>query len=559
METTHPIPSPRPGGSAVKIFGGLVLLAVLFLVGFLPKLHNDAKLTARAKESSTELPEVELASPRMAAADPILLPGSIEALTAATVQARTSGYVSKIYADIGAHVKAGQVLADIQSPDVDQQAAQANADTAKSRATVGQSQADVARSRAGVAQTESDLIRQEATIKQAQAGVAGAQARLAEAKASQAQADAKLATARQAVDVQKANLAQAQAQYDLAEATEKRYAGLLKEGFVAQQDYDQAAAAKKTSAANVQAVKANLQASNSDVQAAQQAVAASAAATRSSQSDIDAAQSNVRAAKATYESMKSTVDAAKAGVDASRANVTANQAAVTSSEANARRYAVLSAFQHVIAPFDGVITARNVDIGSLVSPGQTSTATSGGTTPTAGLFGIAREDTLRIFVNVPQSDFQSVRPGTTAKVYVRELPKQKFDGQVFQLAGALDSGTRTLRTEVRLANPKNILLPGMYAQVEISPAEKRSSLRVPANTLMIDAKGNRIAIVDADDRVHFRTVEFGKDYGSEIEVLNGIGPDDRLIANPSDELAEGGKVRIAPKKAGPDNGSGAAK
>jgi RND family efflux transporter MFP subunit len=551
MEPTFTPPAPtssRRGPLTVVV--GIVLLVALFIYGLMPKLRNDTKLATDAKSVATEVPEVELAKPRMAAAGPLLLPGNIQALSEATIQARTSGYIRKLYVDIGSHVKAGQVLADIESPDADQQVAQANADTAKSRATVGQSVADVARSQAGVSQSQADVIRQGAAVKQAEAAAAGARSKLAQARADKSQADAKVATARQAVDVQKANLAQAQAQYDLAVATVKRYEGLLKEGFVAQQDYDQAAATYKTAAATVQSAKANIQASQSDVTAAEQTVQAESALVESAQSDIAAADENIRAAQASYHSVQATVNAAQAGVQASRANVVANQAAVQSSIANAQRYNVLSSFEHVVAPFDGVITSRNVDIGSLVSPGATMSANANSATPGVGLFGLARDDTLRIYVNVPQSDFQAVRPGTVAKVVIPEIPKRTFDGTVFQASGAFDATTRTRLTEIRLANPSHILLPGMYAQVSITSPDARTSLRVPSDALIIDADGTRVVVVGEDDRVHFRKILIGRDYGTEAEILTGLSPTDRLIANPSDELQEGGKVRIVSSAAG---------
>jgi len=529
---------------------GILVLGGLFVVGYLPKMRNDTKLTAQAKGVTNEVPEVTLAKPRMAPNDAIQLPANIEALASTTIQARTTGYVRKLYVDIGAHVKAGQLLAEIESPDADQQLAQATADTAKSRATVGQSIADVARSQAGVSQSQSDMIRQQATITQTEALVTGAKAKLEQTKADELNAEAKLATAKQAVDVQKANIAQAQAQFDLAAITAKRYEGLLKEGFVAQQDYDQAASTFKTTNANLQAVKANLVASQSDVKAAEQTVAANKAAVHASQSDVASAQANVNAARAVLKSLQSTVDAAKAGVNASQATVSANKEAVNSSVANARRYAVLSNFSRVVAPFDGVITARNIDVGSLVSPGQTTSQGTNTSSTTGGLFGISRVDTLRVFINVPQSNFQDVAPGTKATVRVRELPTHTFEGKVFQSAGALDSNTRTMLTEIRISNSDNLLLPGMYAQIEIAPTTAHESLRVPANTLIVDAKGTRMAVLGPDNKVRFRKVDLGMDYGTEVEIRKGIDISDRLIADPSDELVENGSVTIItpPKK-----------
>jgi RND family efflux transporter MFP subunit len=544
METTHrPEISPKPGKGNLGLIGGVVLIAVLFAVGLVPKLHAQDKLDKQAAAVASAIPEVEIVPARLASSSDIELPGSIEAISDISIQARTSGYISKLYVDIGSHVKAGQVLADIQSPDVDQQLAQADADTAKSRATVGQSQADVARLQAGVSQSMADLSRQRASIKQAQAALAGTKAKYQVAKSGEASSEASLAQAEQGIAIQKANLAQAQAQLEFAVSTEKRYRNLLQKGFVAQQDYDQAASGLKTAAATVDAVKANISASEANVRAAQQAVQSAKSLVESAESDTEAAAANVSASQAAYQSQQQTIAANKAGVQAGISTVQANVAAVSSSEANARRYSVLSGFDHVVAPFDGVITARNVDLGSLVNPG-TAVSTTSSATQAVGLFGIARSDVLRIFVNLPQSVFRWAKTGTKANVFVREAPSQKFVGTVYQAAGALNESTRTLLTEIRLPNPKGVLLPGMYAQVQISPPSESKTIRVPSSVLLSDSQGNRIVVVDGENIAHYVHVVLGKDYGTEIEVVSGIKPTDRLIANPTDDVKDGEKVKV---------------
>ncbi len=544
METTHRPEKTPKSSSNLGLIGGVALVAILFGVGLVPKLQAASKLQKQAADTATELPEVEVVSPRLATADNLVLPGSVEAISDTALQARTSGYISKLYVDIGSHVKAGQVLADIESPDVDQQLAQAQADTAKSQATVGQSQADVARLLAGVSQTQADLARQRANIKQAQAAYAGSKAKLAVAKSGEASSEAALAQAQQGIAIQKANLAQAQAQYDLAKSTERRYRDLLQKGFVAQQDYDQSASGLKTAAATAEAVRANISASQANVRAAEQAVQSAKSLVESAQADTEAASANVVASEATLQSQQQTVLAAKAGVQAGQSTVIANRAAVSSSVANARRYSVLSGFQHIVAPFDGVITARNVDIGTLVNPG-TAIATTSSASQAVGLFGIARSDVLRIFVNLPQSAFQWAKPGSKATVLVREVPNQKFVGTIFQASGALNENSRTLLTEIRLPNDKGLLLPGMYAQVQVSSPSDKKSLRVPSSVLLVDSKGTRIAVVDDQNHAHIRDVVLGKDYGTEVEVLSGIGPKDRLISNPTDDVKDGGEVKVA--------------
>jgi RND family efflux transporter MFP subunit len=524
---------------------GIVVLALLFIAGLAPKLKNDRQLAAAANEAANTPPEVETVMPHLAATGGLTLPGDIQAIRETAVQARTSGYISKLYVDIGSRVKAGQVLAEIESPDVDQQVMQANADTAKSRATVGQSQSDVARLQAGVVQSYADVARQKAAILQAKAALVGSTAKRIQAEAGLSQAKAILLQNKHQVAVQTAGLSQAQAQYALAAANAKRYANLLAGGFVAQQDYDQAEATYRTTAAAIDAARASIEASKADVEAAEQSVHSNEALVRSARADEQSAAANVSAAQAGYDSVVAMLNAAKSSVQASKATVTANQAAVASSAANANRYEVLRSFEKVVAPFDGVITSRNVDEGSLVSPGNIVAASAVTSTPNVGLFGIARSDTLRIFVNLPQTDYQRARVGAKALIAVRELPKRRFEGTVAQSAGALSSDSRTLLTEVRLTNPDGVLLPGMYAEVTF-PGGGQKFLRVPASTLVIDAKGTRVVVVGSDNHIHFRKVTLGRDYGTETEVLQGLQPTERLVANPTDDLQDGQTVEVGP-------------
>jgi RND family efflux transporter MFP subunit len=545
----HPTQSPSThrNRTPIALAVGLALLAVLFLAGLAPKLKAKSELATDANEAGTEAPIVQVVSPHLASDQDLVLPGSVQAISETAVQARTSGYITKLYVDIGSRVKKGQVLADIQSPDVDQQVAQASADTAKSEATVGQSIADVARLKAGVAQSHADVERQAAAVKQAGAQFASTQSKLVQSQADEAGAEAKLLQSKQQVKVQNANMAQAQAQYDLAVATEKRYRSLLAQGFIAQQDYDQVAASLKTNAANLDAVKANISASQADVQAAEGTVRAGKALVQSARSDASAASENVHSAQASYEATLTTVDAANASVNASQESVQANRAQVGSSEANQRRYEVLRSFQQVVAPFDGVITSRNVDVGSLVNPGANEVAASTTTTPSVGLFGIARTDVLRVQLNLPQTFYQSAKTGAEADISIRELPNRIFKGKIFQTAGALDASSRTLLTEIHISNADNELLPGMYAQVRITPAKAQETLRIPANTLLFDSQGTRVAIVGSDNKIHLEPIKEGRDFGKELEVLSGLKTTDRLVTNPTDELQDGTTVQVGAK------------
>ena len=525
------------------MLAGVSIGLILFVAGLVPKMRAQSQLVADAKEAASELPAVQLVTPHLGSDQDLILPASIQAIAETAVQARTSGYVSKLYVDIGSRVKQGQVLAEIQSPDVDQQVAQAGADTAKSQATVGQSIADVARLGAGVVQSRAEAARQRAGVKQAVAQEAGAQSKLLQAKADLSAAEAKVSQTKDQVRVQEANYAQAQAQYELAVATEKRYRKLLSDGFIAQQDYDQAAAALKTAAAGRSAYEANIQSNQADVEAAEGAVKASAALVQSAQADLDAAKENVRAAQAALEATLSTIDAAKASVDAGAATVRANRAQVNSSVANQRRFQVQRSFQRVVAPFDGVITSRNVDVGSLVTPGVTNEANATSPTPNVGLFGIARTNVVRIRVNLPQTYYQAAKPGSKVQVTIRELPNRVFEGTIAESAGALDATSRTLLTEVHLQNPGNLLLPGMYAQVRVMPSGAQATVRIPANTLIFDAAGTRVAVVGRDNVLHLKQIKEGRDFGQGIEVLSGVSAEDRLVSNPTDNLKDGQEVR----------------
>jgi len=240
------------------------------------------------------------------------------------------------------------------------------------------------------------------------------------------------------------------------------------------------------------------------------------------------------------------VNANQASLRSGQSFVNANRSGVNSLLAAEQKYAALSSFQQLRAPFDGVITARNVDVGTLVAAGAgTANPSPTSTVSTSGLFGLARTDQLRIQVSVPQVYTQSIRPGTHATVTVQELPGRKFEGIVSRQSGALDSTSRTRMNEIRLKNPDGVLLPGMFANVSFATGGKTARLRVPANTLDVGANGTRVAIVRPDKTLHYVTVVLGRDFGSEAEVVEGLHGDEKLVTNPTDEMHEGMKVEIA--------------
>jgi RND family efflux transporter MFP subunit len=324
------------------------------------------------------------------------LPGSMEAILETGIWARTNGYLKVRYVDIGDRVAAGQLLAEIETPEVDQQL------------------------------------------------------------------HAAIAT----VDQEQANVVKFQADLALARTTLERYLA-AGPGTVSKQQIDER------------------------------------------QSALTDAEKVVEAAKAT----------------------------VKADEANVRRLVELTSFQRVFAPFDGVITMRNVDPGSLVSAGST--------TGTNELFRLAQVDTLRIFVAVPQSYAADIAVGQKAKIEVRERPGQIFDGTVTRTAGAIDPTSRTLRTEVQVPNPDGVLFSGSYATVRFEITRTQPPLLVPSSALSIDAQGVRVAVVDADHKLHYRQVEIGRDYGQDVEIVSGVGDDDVLATGLSGRIPDGSPVEIA--------------
>ncbi len=548
MTTTQIQHSPAPPAGTgrklgVGVAGAAVLMGALLTAGILPRLHKKQELTAAAYTVRTEAPNVNFVVPHLVASADLTLPASMQAIEETTINARTSGYLRRRLVDIGSRVKAGQVLAEIESPEVDQQVQQALADAAKSEAGQGQAQADVAKQTAGVSQTRADYLRAQASLRQAQAGLTHAQAHVTQSKAAQSVAEAKLAQSRQDLEGRKASLLQARTALELADKTSTRYQSLLKQGFVAQQDADEKQAAVDTSKSAITAAQAAIAAGEADVEAAKQTISSAKADVEASQSDVEASRQNIGAFQAALGSAQATIDAANANVQASRANVQAANATFRSSQANTQRYTVLRGFEKITAPFSGIITSRNVDTGALINAGTGSADTGGATTPHSGLFGIARTDVLRIQVSVPQAYLASIKAGQSADILVREFPGRVFKGTVFQSAGALDAATRTQLTEVRLSNTNNVLLPGMYADVRFPAPGNHVLPRIPANTLVVDAQGTRVVVLGPDDTVHYQTVQLGRDFGKEIEIAQGLTGKERLITDPTDDLKEGMKVQ----------------
>jgi RND family efflux transporter MFP subunit len=368
-----------------RLFTYLIGVAiVLVILGAFTLLQRRSQYQALAKETETlAIPTVSVFHPTTESAqEDLVLPGTMQAYVESPIYARTNGYLKTWYHDIGTRVKQGQLLADIDTPEVDQQLSQARAD-----------------------------------------------------------------------------LNTSQANANLSKITATRYEELIKTDGVSKQEVDNAAG--------------------------------------------------------DYEAKKATVQ---------------------SSEANLRRLEELESFKHIYAPFSGVITKRNVDIGNLINAGNGGTA--------AQLFSLAQTDPLRVYVNVPEMSAPSIHAGLAAYLELVQYPGQKFQGKVVRTAEAIDQATRTLLTEVDVPNHEGQLLPGGYAQVHLGVKVTGARLQVPVNALLFRTEGLRAVVVDANHKTHLRPLTIGRDYGTSLEVLQGLDATDWLVLNPADSLDEGVEVHV---------------
>ncbi|HET8889166.1 MAG TPA: efflux RND transporter periplasmic adaptor subunit [Candidatus Angelobacter sp.] len=220
---------------------------------------------------------------------------------------------------------------------------------------------------------------------------------------------------------------------------------------------------------------------------------------------------------------------------------TANTAAA---EANVRRLQQLESFKHVYSPISGVITRRNTDVGALITAGSSGTGKE--------LFDVAQVDPLRVFVSVPQTNAPSIRAGLPAYIELREYPGQRFTGKVVRTADSIDPATRTMLTEIDVPNPDGRLLPGSYAEVHFAVPVQTTRLSIPVNALLFRPEGPRVAVVGSDHKVHLKAISIGRDYGTKVEILGGLDPNDQIVVNPADSLEDGQEVKV---KAGTGGGA----
>jgi RND family efflux transporter MFP subunit len=260
------------------------------------------------------------------------------------------------------------------------------------------------------------------------------------------------------------------------------------------------------------------------------------------------ARVRVQEAKANFVLARSTLDRIRTLLksravseqesDDQQARVNSAEAAVQGGEAEVRRLETLQSFEKVVAPFSGVITSRSTEKGMLITAGSGSALPS--------LFTIAQEDTLRIFLDVPQKYSVAVKPGARAAIQVRERPGRSFEGKVVRTSGSLDRASRTLLAEIHLPNRERTILPGMYVQAKLSLERDEPAILIPARALAILNAGPHVVTIESNGTIRHRPVTLGRDFGPEIEVSTGLTGTERLVANPSDSLKDGQAVRAEP-------------
>jgi RND family efflux transporter MFP subunit len=232
--------------------------------------------------------------------------------------------------------------------------------------------------------------------------------------------------------------------------------------------------------------------------------------------------------------------------DEKNATLAEAKATLAADDATVGQLTATENFKHIRAPFTGKITYRNIEVGNLVTSNTNNSNTS---TANSELYRIAQTDPLRVYVDVPEANSRSIQPGVAADLHVAAYPDRIFHGEVVRSAGALDEASRTLKTEIRVSNPDGALLPGTYAEVTLDLSDTTPAILIPANTLIVNSIGTQVALVinrDGRDLIHFLPVKVGRDFGTEVEILEDVKEGDRLVTNPPADLTEGAEVSAKP-------------
>jgi len=272
-----------------------------------------------------------------------------------------------------------------------------------------------------------------------------------------------------------------------------------------------------------------------------------------SQAAMSQAQANLNLAKTTaarYNDLLKTNAVSEQDVDTQNAGVAVQEANLAAAQANVRALEQMEAFKEVKAPFDGVITARKIDVGDLVTASGNGTPSQGNApsqngAPSQELFRVAQTKTLRVYVNIPENYSDEIVPGITAAMDLASSPNQKVTGKLVRTSQSIDPTSLTLLAEVDVPNPDGKLLPGGYAQVHFDITTEHPPLVIPGNSLIFRAQGTQVGIVDPlTGIVHLQDIKIGRDFGTKLEVIDGLKEDDSVILNPSDSLTDGAKVQI---------------
>jgi membrane fusion protein, multidrug efflux system len=256
---------------------------------------------------------------------------------------------------------------------------------------------------------------------------------------------------------------------------------------------------------------------------------------RAARTQAEAQLSLAKSSAERWETLRKMDAVAQQETDERSSSYTQGQAGLASATANVRRLEQLESFKHIYAPFSGIITKRNTDIGALINSGS-------GTNQ--GLFVVAQIDPIRVYVDVPENYAPAIRPGLKASIELPAFPGQHFFGSIVRTSDSIDLVTRTLRTEIDVPNHDGRLFPGSYAQVHFGINVAAVRMLVPVNALLFRAEGPRAAIVGADGKVYLKPVVIGRDYGTDVEILGGLELSESIVLNPSDSLEEGQTVHV---------------